>query len=265
MMLFIAIESPSRPKSFSRLLLFPRPAEPSERGPRLKICLNRSGALFKRHLTSAKCAFERVSEFFAFTQSLEHGEFFRLDAAEIHGIVDPVHNEVNRLRLELRGGANMPFLTLFGEGVAGEIGVFVFFADGKKKVVDGIREIEQPDVWLQLKRECRSVGAGEIFGAQRGLGFVIEGFDVSPLKPSDVEREDLVLPCPLGMGAQPRFHLRAEVAKRERNGWAIDDVGLAHRIELLFTEDGTQARKIFAQRREQAEPILPIVDFEAFE
>src|SRR5579863_6044194 len=125
-----------------------RPAEPSERGPSLKIPLNSSGALFERHFTLTKARFERIAEFFAFAQRLKYGELFRLDAAEVHGIVDAVHDEINGLRRELGDGANMFFLALLGEGVAGEVGVFVFFADGEKQIVDGIREIEQADIGL---------------------------------------------------------------------------------------------------------------------
>ena len=121
--------------------------------------MNGSGALFERHFTLAECGVECVAELLALAQRFEYGEFFRLDAAEVDGIVDAMHDKIDRLRLELGDGANVLFLALFGEGVAGEVGVFVFFADGEKKIVNRIGEIEQANIWLQLERERRDVGS----------------------------------------------------------------------------------------------------------
>src|ERR1700748_3236423 len=107
-----------------------RPAEPSERGPSLKICLNGGSPLFERHFTFFECGVESFRERLAFGESGEDGEFLRVDAAEVDGVVDAMNDEIYRLRIELGDGTDVLFLSLFGKGVAGEVGV-VLFAHGE--------------------------------------------------------------------------------------------------------------------------------------
>ncbi len=159
-----------------------------------------SGILLLRNAAS-----RRLSQRLAFAERGEDGEFFGFDAAEIDGIVDAVHNEIDRLRIELGDGADVLFFALFGEGVAGKVGV-VFFANGEEKIVDGIGEVEQANVRLQFEFERLCVGDREIFRCKAPAGTVVEGFDVGPFEASDVERERLLLPCPFRMRTQPGFH-----------------------------------------------------------
>src|SRR5579863_1133963 len=137
-----------------------RPAEPSERGPSLKISLNSGSALFERHFTLPERGVECVAQFLALAQRFEYGKFVRLDAPEVDGIVDAVHDEIDGLRIELSDGAHVLFLAPFGEGIAGEVGVFVFFADGEKKIVNRISEVEQADIRLKLELEGCGIGFG---------------------------------------------------------------------------------------------------------
>ena len=69
----------------------------------------------------------------------------------------------------------------------------------------------------------------------------------------------------LGFRAQPRFKPCAQIPQRERARRALREVGSAHVFESLLAENGAQAREVLSHAAENAKPILPIVDLEAFE
>src|SRR5277367_235067 len=64
---------------------------------------------------------------------------------------------------------------------------------------------------------------------------------------------------------QPAHQARAEIAQREGPRWAIDQIRLGHGIEAAASEHGAHAGKILGEGREDAEPVLAIVNFQALE
>src|SRR4030088_2800583 len=120
------------------------------------------------------------------------------------------------------------------------------------------------DVRLKTEAEIGACVDRQIFGAQRRLGFAIEGFDFGPLELDDVESQGLLLPCPTWIFLQPGFELGTEITKGKRARRASGDVSLGHGLEARGTEDSSQTGKIFDHAGEEAKPVLTIVNFEAF-
>src|SRR2546421_2055457 len=67
------------------------------------------------------------------------------------------------------------------------------------------------------------------------------------------------------MFAQPTFQLRAKVAKRKRARRAVHEIRLAHGFKSLVSQNRAYSREVFDHAREQAKPILPVIDFEPLE
>ncbi len=73
------------------------------------------------------------------------------------------------------------------------------------------------------------------------------------------------LPAHLGFFDHTIAHTPAEIAKRKRPRGIGDQIRFGHSIEAALAKHGAQARKILAERRKNAKPILAIVNFQAFE
>src|SRR5580700_3473626 len=154
---------------------------------------------------------------------------------------------------------------MFRERVAGEIGVFIFFANFKEQIIDRISKTKQPHIRLKNELQPRARRARKILGAQSRLGFSVKGFDVRPFEPHNIQRKILIRPRPLGIFSQPRFEPRAEIAQRKRTRRICDQVGLGHGVEAAFTKHRAQAGKILAEGRKHTKPVLPVIDFEPLE
>src|SRR6202008_3969198 len=114
----VSVTVPGR-RSF--LLLFSRAAKPSEGGPGLEPSLNLRWALVGCDGAFAQSRADSARERLAGAQFLQDQEFFALEATEIHGIVDAMHCEKNRRRLQPRHSPFTLLLVALVEGIAREI------------------------------------------------------------------------------------------------------------------------------------------------
>jgi hypothetical protein len=132
--------------------------EPAEGGPVVEPAGSVGGSLLDGSAACAEAGLDGAREGAAFMESGEDAELFPFEAAEIDAVVDAMNCQVRGNRLETRNGGNFFAFLALGHGVAGNVGAGVVL-DGEEKIVDGIAEIEEPNVGLELQTKLGGIRA----------------------------------------------------------------------------------------------------------
>jgi hypothetical protein len=238
--------------------------EPPEGGPVAEPGRRVGGELLDGGAAGAEAGFDGTLQSFAFVEGAKDGELFPLETAEIHGVVRAMDGEIGGSGLEARDSRDLLAFLALGHGVAGNVGTGIVL-DGEEKVVDGKVKVEQANERLKLEAKLGGICALQRIKTHRRLGGGIESFDLRPFQANHVESELLAVAGITSMFAKPGFEARAEIAHGERTRRAIDEIGFGKSIEAAVAENGAKTRKVIGEAVENAEPVLPIVDFEALE
>ena len=213
----------------------------------------------------AQGRFDGSIQGFPGVQSGENGEFLAIEAAEIDVFVQAMHCQKNGAGRELGHGANALSFVALVERVAGDVQIVRILANHQQQFIHRIAQREQADVGLQAQAQLRGIHARQIFGLERRFPQTVERFDIGPLQAGHVQRQTLPLSSPGRMLLQPAHQPRTKIAQRERSRRAIHQIRLGHRIEAAASQHGAHTRKIFGESGKHAEPILAIINFQAFE
>ena len=116
----------------------------------------------------------------------------------------------------------------------------------------------------RARRESASSVAICVEG-ERGAFGVVKGFNKGPFDAGDIEGETMAAAGELGIGGEPVGEIGAEIAQREGAAGVRGEVGDGKGFKGARADDGAQRGKIFGEGAEDAEPVLAVVDFEAFE
>lgn len=195
-------------------------------------------------------------------QGFEDGKLFPFEAAEIDGIVDAMDGEIDGSGFKTSDRGNFFALLALLHGIAGDFR-WRIASDGEQQIVDGIVEIEKANIGLQAETKFRGISSEKDRSRDRGLGGAVESFDFSPFEANHVDGELTAIAS--GVLAEPGLETRTEVAHGERARGAVAEIVLRDLVEAAIAEDRAKAGEIVGEGVEDAEPVLPIVDFEAFE
>src|SRR6267378_1649425 len=227
--------------------------------------LNKSRSIRRRDGTLSESQLDGALDRFPALQRIEEGKLFRFNAAKVDGEIQTVNRQKNLGGLKLRHGTDFAVFSAFLHGVTRSIRSVISVFHFQKQVVDRIMQFEELHIRLNVQPEPRRFGLIKILGAKRGICQAVEGFNIRPFEANHIENKHAPVAYPPRILAQPGFQLRAQVSKREGTRRTFRQVSLAHGLELPPAEYGSQTRKIFGQAPENTKPVLPVVDFEAFE
>ena len=136
--------------------------------------------------------------------------------------------------------------------------------EAEDEFVGGIVEWDEAE--MGLKGEARiGVEGGDLVEGERGVLGVVKGFDEGPLDAGDIDGETVAAAGELGVGGEPLGQMRAEIAECERTAGMRGEIGDGQLLKGACAEDGAEGGEVLSQRAEYAEPILAVVDLEAFE
>src|SRR6267143_4712975 len=152
---------------------------------------------------------------FSVSHCVEQEEFFRLDAAEIDGEIQPMNCQKDLRRFKLCNGPDLTAFSSFVHSVAGKIRRVVPVFHFQEQIVHGIVQLEQSHIRLDAQLEICCVHLTEILGAKRGLCLTVEGFDVCPFETNHIEGQLASISYPTRVLAQPRLQMRAQISKCE--------------------------------------------------
>src|SRR5260370_22372853 len=175
-----------------------------------------------------------------------------------------MNNQKELPRRKSRDNLDLSSLPVLRQGIAREITIVVR-SNFERQVVHRITEFEELYVGLNPQAESRGGSFIQIFQLKSGFGLAIECLDVRPFQADHVQPESLLAACPLGIPPQPRFEPRPQIPQRKRTRRALREIGSAHVVKSPLAQNGAQAWEVFGHAAENAKPILPIVDFQAFE
>src|SRR5208282_3942419 len=188
-----------------------RTAEPSHSGPKFEPLANRFYALGNGHGGLPESVRDRRPDALPVSQGGQQAISFRLEPAEIHGVVVPVHGQENRLRPETaeaaQGGAFVPA----GHGVARGLAVLGFLVHFEQQIVHRILEREQADVGLETQLHPRPETFHQVLRLERGFLRPVEGHYLRPFQARHVQRRARVWPDKAGMLFDPRGKPRPQV------------------------------------------------------
>ena len=117
---------------------------------------------------------------------------------------------------------------------------------------------------LQNQLQIRS-HLQQVFRTEGALRCCIEGLDVRPFQARDVQRQSLARGNVLRMRAQPGRQAAAEIAQGITARRTCGQICLGEPLETARAHHRPQTGEIAGQRIQNAEPILPVVDFEPLE
>ena len=180
-------------------------AEPAQLRRVCEVLLNLRGLIFGGEGASGESDFERFAEESTALKGGEKAEGLHVYSAVVDGVVVAVDCEVD-LRATHCGKAGSLLLLALGDGVAHDVAGRGLAMYGEHEFVDGVVEVEQLQVRLEMEfrraTEVAEVGGGE--GREVGS---VEGFDVSPFEAGDVEEEFVATRRELGVCFKPRWQL----------------------------------------------------------
>ena len=195
---------------------------------------------------------------------MQEGEFFYFQATEIDCVFEAMNGQVDRRGFQARYGGNFFAFLAFLHGVAGDVGGRIVFY-GEEKIVYRETKIEKANVWLKAEAKFCWSYIGQCSGGERSFAGPIERFNFGPLEANHVDRELIAAAGVARMFAEPGFESRAKIAHREGTRRAIGQIVFRECVEAAIAEDRAQAGEIVGEGVENAEPILAVVNFEAFE